>query len=78
MSASDAKPLPFIYQFAAGAVAGVSEVRFLPGTFQISESQSNSYLLIDLNYVSFLSTAEHLFLSLTACRYPLDVVKTRV
>lgn len=24
--ASDAKPLPFVYQFAAGAVAGISEV----------------------------------------------------
>jgi solute carrier family 25 2-oxodicarboxylate transporter 21 len=26
MSAADAKPLPFVYQFAAGAVAGVSEI----------------------------------------------------
>ena len=26
MAAPDQKPLPFIYQFAAGAVAGVSEV----------------------------------------------------
>jgi hypothetical protein len=26
MAAADAKPLPFVYQFAAGAVAGVSEV----------------------------------------------------
>ena len=30
MAAADAKPLPFIYQFAAGAVAGVSEVRRFP------------------------------------------------
>jgi hypothetical protein len=26
MSTKEAKPLPFAYQFAAGAVAGVSEV----------------------------------------------------
>lgn len=31
MSAGDQKPLPFVYQFAAGAVAGVSEVR-VPAT----------------------------------------------
>ena len=29
MSTPEQKPLPFIYQFAAGAVAGVSEVSFI-------------------------------------------------
>lgn len=33
MSATDKKPLPFVYQFAAGAIAGVSEVRKLRGDF---------------------------------------------
>lgn len=36
MSETPQKPLPFIYQFAAGAVAGVSEVCTFPRTqFQL-------------------------------------------
>ena len=74
---SEDKPLPFVYQFAAGAVAGVSEVR----------AHSLSYLRLDsLTSNDARSWSCNSVVAYTSCapwsdrlfRYPLDVVKTRV
>lgn len=37
----DARPLPFQYQFAAGAVAGVSEVRSLQSSSRLYPTDRN-------------------------------------
>jgi solute carrier family 25 2-oxodicarboxylate transporter 21 len=41
MSETPQKPLPFVYQFAAGAVAGVSEVCVAPILFVTSDCDLN-------------------------------------
>ena len=48
MSQADAKPLPFIYQFGAGAVAGVSEVCLRR---QLNSQEPADVWMIDPDYV---------------------------
>lgn len=74
------KPLGFGYQFAAGAIAGVSEVRG-------KELSKTANALADNNRVDShnVSVAHRKSCTITGLpiltfvfRYPLDVIKTRV
>jgi hypothetical protein len=47
---TDQKPLPFIYQFAAGAVAGVSEVG-ISFLLSIGMADANAWRMADLGHV---------------------------
>lgn len=79
------KPLPFLYQFAAGAVAGVSEVRVSPSVLLVTVLFSLVYVVtnraLDPCHVRLplpLAISWLLQLLTSWTRYPLDVVKTRV
>ncbi|KAJ5248797.1 hypothetical protein N7468_000248 [Penicillium chermesinum] len=73
MSDKQEKPLPFVYQFAAGAVAGVSEILVMygPPSVPVEADRPTKYEPIK-GYEGILID------NLCAYRYPLDVVKTRV
>lgn len=71
------KRIPFSWSFTAGAIAGITEVR-VPDRLVVRGTKFLDLYYVTNSKIALPSSHRTTNVDAGSCRYPLDVVKTRV